>query len=149
MEIKEKVINAGSMISGSASILGSYQLCHSLCLSAIALLSIIGITVTGMPLLFLTKVAVPFWIAGFSLLVLMIVLAQYNILHFSNKLMLANLGLLTAGVPFERLAQFQKFFWIAGILLVVASISWAFAGRKNKSCCVSESKVTLKRRTKK
>lgn len=149
MEIKEKAVSAGSMISGSASILGSYQICHSLCLSAITLLSLIGITVTGMPLLFLTKVAIPFWIAGFSLLAIMVILAKYDILHFSNKLMLANIGLLTAGVPFERLVQFQKFFWIMGAMIVVASIVWALVDKKNNSCCVSESKVPAKKITKK
>ena len=117
MNFKEKIVEAGSALSAGTSILGSYQLCHSLCMSAIALLSIIGITVTGMPLLFLTKVAVPFWIAGVSLLVIMLMLWQYKILHFSSKLVLANAGLLVAGIPFESVASFQKLFWILGVLM--------------------------------
>ncbi len=137
--LKEKIVGTTGVISSFASVLGSYQLCHSLCLSAITLLGLIGITVTGMPLLFLTKVAIPFWIAGFLLLVLMLLLAQFNILHFSKKLMLANIGLLIAGIPFERLAQFQKFFWITGATIVVVSIAWAFSGKNSSACCTSES----------
>lgn len=135
MHIKEKIMQAGGAISATTSVLGSYQLCHSLCLSAITLLSIIGITVTGMPLLFLTKVAVPFWIAGAILMIIMLSLWQAKLMHFSPKLMLANSGLLIAGIPFNSLAQFQKLFWILGGLIFVYSIAWALADKNKTKCC--------------
>lgn len=149
--LKEKIVGTTGVLSSFASVLGSYQLCHSLCLSAITLLGLIGITVTGMPLFFLTKVAIPFWIAGFLLLILMLILGRFNILHFSQKLMLANIGLLIAGIPFEQLAQFQKIFWILGAAIVVASIAWALSSKNSSACCISESqhKSKLKNKTKK
>lgn len=136
MDVQKKIIESGSALSATTSILGSYQLCHSLCLSAIALLGFIGITVTGMPLLFLTKVAVPFWIAGASLFGAMLALVHFKQMHFSKKLMLANAGLLFAGTPFESVVSFQKFFWVFGAIIVIASVVWAVADRnKQLSCC--------------
>ena len=135
MDIQKKLIESGSALSATTSILGSYQLCHSICLFAIALLSFIGITVTGMPLLFLTKVAVPFWIAGASLFGAMLVMAHFNQMHFSKKLMLANAGLLFAGTPFESVARFQKFFWLFGAMIVIGSIVWALADKNKQSAC--------------
>lgn len=148
MEFKEKLFGAGGALSSTASILGSYQLCHSLCLSAITLLSLIGITVTGMPLLFLTKLAVPFWIAGASLFVVMTGLAFLKEMHVSNKLMLANAGLLFAGVPFETVAVFQKFFWLGGAIIVISSIVWALADRTPTSCCSANKNKNDKKKTK-
>ncbi|MBI1972605.1 hypothetical protein HYS50_01215, partial [Candidatus Woesearchaeota archaeon] len=66
--IKEKAASVSSGVSGAVSVLGSYQVCHSICLSIIAVLAFLGITINFMPLLFLTKVAIPFWIAAFILL---------------------------------------------------------------------------------
>ena len=60
--ITEKAATLSSSFSGALSFLGGYQVCHNVCLGIIALLSLIGITIVGMPLLFLTKVAIPFWI---------------------------------------------------------------------------------------
>ena len=63
--VKEKGTGVLGIFSGIASFLGSYQVCHSACLALISLLSLVGITVAGMPLLFLTQVAIPFWITAF------------------------------------------------------------------------------------
>ena len=68
--LKEKLIGATGSVSGAASILGSWQICHNICLGLIAALSLIGVTVVGMPLLFLTKIAVPVWSIAVLLLII-------------------------------------------------------------------------------
>ena len=70
---KGKALTVTSSVSGVMGFLGGYQVCHNICLGIIALLSIIGITLVGMPLLFLTKVAVPFWIAATFLFVISLI----------------------------------------------------------------------------
>jgi len=56
--IKEKIIGATGSASGLTSVLGSWQICHNLCLGIIALLGVIGISLTWMPLMFLTKIGI-------------------------------------------------------------------------------------------
>lgn len=119
--IKEKIIGATGSVSGAASVLGSWQVCHNICLGIVALLSIIGITVVGMPLLFLTKVAVPLWIAAFALLLVTIGIYLKK-KCISPKLIIFNSGLIIAGIPFQPLQRFSKIFWAIGGLLAVLSI---------------------------
>ncbi len=119
--LKEKTFGAAGSISGIASIFGSWQVCHSICLGIIALLSIVGITITGMPLFFLTKVAVPFWIAAFVLLVITILIYTRK-KCISRNLILFNSGLIIAGVPFQPLQKFSIFFWIVGGLIALTGV---------------------------
>lgn len=135
MALKDKLVSVAGTATATTSILGGYQICHSVCMGIIALLSIIGITVVGMPLMFLTKVAVPFWIAGISFLSGMAVLTYAKKLHFSQNLMLANAGLLIAGTPFQTVQQFQTLLWFIGGALVVTSIILALQTRGQRKCC--------------
>src|SRR3989338_8585897 len=119
--IKEKVIGATGSVSGAASILGSWQVCHSLCLGLVALLGVIGITLTGMPLLFLTKIAVPLWTIAVVLLIITIYL-YISRKCISKNVLLFNSGLLIAGTPFQALQPFQIFFWVLGGVLAALGI---------------------------
>jgi len=119
--IKEKLVGATGSISGVASVLGSWQVCHSACLGLIALLSVIGITIVGMPLVFLTSVAVPFWIAAFILLLITIVV-YFKKGCISKNLILINSGLIIAGVPFAIFSSIQIYLWIIGGLFVATGI---------------------------
>ena len=119
--LKEKLIGLGGSLSGVTSFLGSYQICHNLCMGTIALLSLIGITVVGMPLLFLTKVAVPFWIAAVSLL-LVTLFVYLKKRCLPGKLLVFNSGLVVAGVPFRELQQFSLLFWSVGGALITMGI---------------------------
>lgn len=119
--IKEKVIGATGSISGAASIMGSWQICHSLCLGLITLLGIVGITITGMPLLFLTKVAVPIWIIA-ALLLLATIIVYMSKKCISKNLIIFNSGLIIAGTPFSSLQQFSALLWTAGGLVSAAGI---------------------------
>ncbi len=119
--ITEKVIAPVSTMTGFTSILGSWQICHNLCLAIIAVLSIIGITVTGFPLLFLTRIAVPLW--SIAALLFIFTFVMYLVKRcVSPKLLLFNAGLIIAGIPFEILQPIAVVFWLIGGLLVVLSI---------------------------
>ncbi len=120
--LKERIIGTFGSISGITSIFGSWQVCHNICLGIIALLSIVGITITGMPLFFLTKVAIPFWVAAFVLL-LVTILIYTRKKCISRNLILFNSGLIVAGVPFQALQKFSIFFWIFGGVLALVGIA--------------------------
>ena len=122
--IKEKLLSVSNGLTGSLSFLGGYQVCHNSCLALISLLTFLGFTVAGMPLLFLTKVAIPFWIAAISLLAITIILKYRKIINISNKIILLNSGLVIAGVPFEQVERFNYVFWITGGILIIFSIGW-------------------------
>lgn len=130
--VKEKVLGASGSLTGALGFLGGYQVCHNACLALITFLTFLGFTVAGMPLLFLTEVAVPFWIAAFSLLILTIILKYKKIMHFSGKMILLNSGLVIAGVPFQKLQEFNYTFWIAGGALALFSVGWYFYDKFNK-----------------
>ena len=127
--MKEKLLNCCSSASGGLSVLGGYNVCHGLCMGVATLLSVIGITVSGMPLLFLTRIAVPFWIVAVLMLGSMFVLWKYKGMNFSRKVMLANTGLIIAGTPFLAVNAFQMYFWFIGGILVIGSIIWAMIDR--------------------
>src|SRR3989344_1846903 len=87
---KEKFLSLFSGLSGSLSFLGGWQVCHNLCLGIIALLSIVGITVVGMPLLFLTQYAIYFWSVAVLLLIPTLIMYWKNRKCMSVKLILFN-----------------------------------------------------------
>lgn len=119
--IKEKLIGSIGSLSGATSIIGSWQVCHNLCLGIIAVLGLIGITITGMPLLFFTKIAVPFWII--ALVLLGVVLYFYFKKHcISKNLIFINSGLIIAGTPSQFIQDYQLYFWIVGGALVFAGL---------------------------
>jgi hypothetical protein len=119
---KERGIGAIGSIAGVASILGTWQACHNVCLALVGFLSILGITVIGMPLLFLTEVAIPVWTVSVILLIIIAIL-YIKKKCISSRLLLVNLGLIIAGVPFPLLQQFTEIFWIIGGVFVMIGIS--------------------------
>ena len=124
MILREKLLGISGGLSGSLSVLGSYQICHNACVALVAFLTLLGFTVAGMPLLFLNKVAIPFWIVAVTLLIIILILNYKKIIRISDKIILLNSGLIIAGIPFQRLQQFNYVFWIAGGSLVAFSIGW-------------------------
>ena len=127
---KEKILQTSGSISGATSILGSWQVCHNICLGIIAVLAAIGITVTGMPLLFLTKVAIPFWIAALTLLFI-ITIIYFKKKCISNKLIMFNSGLIIAGIPFSQ--KFSKLFLVVGGIIAVLGLILFVKERRRKT----------------
>lgn len=136
-EIKEKILGAGGSLSGAASIMGSWQICHSICLGIIALLGVIGITITGMPLEFLTSIRTPLWSIAVILLAATIVLHQMK-KCISRNLIIFNSGLIIAGVPFRNLQSYSAYFWIIGGVISSAAIILYFNDRKKAKRCEHE-----------
>jgi hypothetical protein len=129
--IKEKLIGSTGSVSGFASILGSWQICHNVCLGLIALLAVLGITVVGMPLAFLTTVAIPLWILAFALL-LVTIAVYYKKKCISKNLIILNSGFIVAGVPFAPVQSFISFFYTIGGILVTISITLFIKDKINK-----------------
>ncbi len=121
-KLNNKLIQGTNTVSGSVSVLGSYQICHNICMGLISLLSILGITIVGMPLVFLTKIATPFWIAAISLLALMTILKLTIMKGLSTNMMIFNSGLIIMGIPFKILQIYKNYFFIIGGLIVFIAI---------------------------
>jgi hypothetical protein len=130
--VKEKLLGLTGSISGLASVMGSWQVCHNICLILIAALSIIGVSLTGMPLAFLTELSVPFWTIAFALLIVTVFLYVKK-KCISRELLLFNGGLITAGIPFRDLETFIPLFWAIGGALALSGIILFLKKRIEKS----------------
>ena len=119
---KEKILSFFSSISGGLSFLGGWQVCHNLCLGIIAVLSLIGITVIGMPLLFLTKYTIFFWSLAVLLLIPTILIYWKHRTRMSGKIVLFNIGIIIASIPFASLQSYNILFWSIGGVLIGMSI---------------------------
>ena len=126
---KGKMATVLSSFSGGLSFLGGWQICHNLCLGIVAALSLIGITIVGMPLLFLTQYAVYFWSIAVLLLVPTVLMYWKHKVGMSRNLLLANIGIIIAAVPFDFLQSYNLLFWAIGGILIGISI---FSHIKNK-----------------
>ncbi len=119
--MKERIMSATSSASGLMGVFSSWTVCHNVCTAAIALLAIIGITVVGMPLLFLQKVAVPFWTVAVILFAVLLALKMRKMGCLSGKALTLNAGLIVAGTPFQSVKQFSYLFWVAGGIMVLTA----------------------------
>jgi len=119
--IKEKAASIGSNVSGITSILGSWQICHTICLAIIALLAAIGITLTTLPLAFLINYSTPLWLiaAALSTITLLMYLKRPCI---SPNTLLFQSGILIFGIPFQSVQKYAVYFRIIGALIILASI---------------------------
>lgn len=120
--IKEKITSIVSSLTGLSGAASSYNICHSICLAVVAMLSIIGITVSGLPLMFLQTLAPYLWTIGLIFLLFTIYL-YYTKKCISEKLLTANAGFMIIGFPFIQ----SIFLWILGMPIVVAAILWHHA----------------------
>lgn len=125
---KEKLLSLGSGLSGIMGVFSSWAVCHNVCMAAIALLAVLGVTVTGMPLLFLQDVAVPLWTLAVVIFAILLFLKVRKMGCLPGKALLLNAGLIVAGTPFKS-AMPPQAFWIVGGSLVLAA---AFLFAKDK-----------------
>ncbi len=120
--LKEKLVSRFGSISGIAAFLGSYQVCHTVCMWIVGLLALLGITIVGMPLIFFQKVALPFW--TLALFLFLVSLFFYTAKKcISGKLILFNLGVILFGVPFASVQDYLMYFWIGGGIIILVSIA--------------------------
>ena len=128
VKLVEKMSSLASTASGTAGFLGGWQVCHTVCLGLISLLSVVGITLVGMPLFFLTRVAVPLWIAAVVLWVITVGF-YLRMKCISRNLALLNAGIIIAGVPFAVVKPILPLLWIVGGAAVVVSVLLMVKGK--------------------
>lgn len=109
-----------SGVSGSLSFLGGWQVCHNLCLGVIAFLSLVGISVAGMPLLFLTQYAPYFWSLAIVLLIPTLFMYFRNRQCMSKSLILFNVGIIVFSFPFFQ--EISLAFWSIGAIIIIYTI---------------------------
>lgn len=119
---KDKYFSYLSSLSGVSGAFSSYQVCHSICLGIIALLSLIGITLTGFPLLFLLKIALPLWSIALVLFGVSIILYIKHKDCMPKNLLIFNFGAIIVGIPFENLAFLRAYFFIIGFSIIIFSL---------------------------
>lgn len=117
IEKQRKVFAATSSLSGGLSFLGSWQICHNLCLGIIALLGFFGIAVAGMPLLFLTQYSIYFWSAALAFLIPTLYMYFRKNCLMSKNLLLFNIGIIIFSFPFFQEISFV--FWLSGASIVL------------------------------
>ncbi len=130
--LKEKILSLTSSFSGLMGVFSSWTVCHNVCIALIALLAIIGITVVGMPLLFLQKVAVPFWTVAVILFAVLLALKMRKMGCLSGKALTLNAGLIVFGMPLQSLQQFSLLFRVAGGAIILAAVAMFISGRFSK-----------------
>ncbi|MBI4135482.1 hypothetical protein HY477_01995 [Candidatus Uhrbacteria bacterium] len=123
MQLPTKWFSHGSKISGCASILGSWQICHQVCTAVVAALATFGIALQGMPLLFLNTWQWPLWIVAVALFgVLLLVRVGARLRCITTRGMLGNTGLLLAGLPFD--GEWVVSARTVGLVLVLGVLAW-------------------------
>ncbi len=118
--VEEKIVKRAGIVTGVSSALGSWQICHTVCLGIVTMLGIIGITIAGMPLLFLTKIAKPVWAIAVAIFIIVVYMAITK-KCISRKIILLNAGLLIIGTPFVPKAT-PAYYTIGGTLATIAII---------------------------
>ncbi|MBI4173620.1 MAG: hypothetical protein HY519_02765 [Candidatus Aenigmarchaeota archaeon] len=111
-----------STVSSSISLLGSYNICHSLCLGALYVLGLLGITAAGLPFLFLQDYAIYFWSLAVLLLAISLAVMHTGRKCLPAKLLIANIGIIIASVPFQELQPYLLFFYLAGSVVILYAV---------------------------
>jgi hypothetical protein len=115
-----------SGVSGTGSIISAHNVCHTLCLAVVSLLSIFGIAASSDILMFLENYTLFFWSMGIFFLVLSLLLYLKYPNCMSKKMILFNSGLLVIGTPLKVLSPV---FWVTGVIIIAASVGWYFKDR--------------------
>lgn len=110
--VGDKKLKAAGTASSLGSFASAHNVCHSLCLGVVAILSVFGIIVSSDILMFLENYNLIFWFMGTFFLGLSFVLYFKFGQCISEKLILFNSGLILFGFPFFR--EFGPMFSIIG-----------------------------------
>lgn len=124
-----RIVGAANAASASGSVIGAHNVCHAICLAAVALLSVIGVTISSNALMFLQDFALPFWIMGIAFLSIGVFLYM-RFCCISKKLLLFNAGLLVIGIPFVQTLGYVWMFWLAGALIAGYAALWYYFSDK-------------------
>ena len=134
--LKSRMFVLGGTASGVVGGIGSlHNVCHSLCVTAVSILAIFGITTQILPLMFLQVYQMYFWTAAlvFTLLSAYFYLRQRHPMTRDRNLLLINTGLLIFGLPFSQIADYMDFFRFIGGSLTLAGLFLLVLGKKFKT----------------
>ena len=134
IDTKTRIESFVSSASGGLATIGSsWQVCHNICLAALALLASIGIVITGMPLLFLFEYNLYFWGAAVLLLALTLTMFLRNPACGSKNVLAFNVGVVIAGTPGQFLGGFQPLFWgVGGVIALTGIVGWWLKRKKGE-----------------
>ncbi len=116
-----KAITCISTVSGVASFLGAYNVCHGLCMAIIAVLAGIGILIVGMPFAWLQPYSIYLWFLAIGLLGLNLLLYKRHCV--SQRGVLFNIGVIILAVPFAIPLLLNIAFWLSGAFIIFAAIT--------------------------
>jgi hypothetical protein len=122
VRLKERLVGAGGVLSGSSSIISAHNVCHSVCLAVVAALSIVGITVSSDILMFLQDYNFAFWTVGIIFLIAALWLYSKRPHCMPKNLIIANAGLLVIGIPFDFLHNHGWVLWLIGGSVVLFAV---------------------------
>src|SRR3989344_3290358 len=117
---QKKIQKTGKYASAGATAfttlgITAHNFCHYLCLGVVAMLTIAGVSVVGMPLMWLEVYAVYFWLMGLVFLGVSFYLLYTRPFCISRNAIMANSGLLVAAVPLKNvIGEPIYLFWIIG-----------------------------------
>mgnify|MGYP001568956561 FL=1 len=117
---QSKIIPAANTASAAGSIASVHNVCHALCLGAVAFLSIFGIVVASDALMWLETFSWPFWIMGIIFLTMSVAFYIRYGPCISWRMIIANTGLLVIGIPFAQ--RFGWLVWAPGIAITVFGV---------------------------
>lgn len=124
-----RIAGAASAASAGGSIAGIHNVCHSICMLAVSVLSVVGITIASDALMWLQGLALPFWTFGVAMLAATLLMRMRMGPCISLKLIVANTGLLIVGVPFVQLQALAPLFWATGAGVTAYALLWYFNER--------------------
>lgn len=124
-----KVTAAANVASGTGSIISVHNVCHSVCLAVVAILSVFGIIVSADILMWIQDYNLLFWGMGMVFLGLSLALLFKYRGCISKNMILFNIGLLILGNPFTQLTNFNFVFWIAGGGVAALSVAFFLKNR--------------------
>lgn len=115
-----KIVGAATAVSGAGSFISAHNVCHTICLGAVAVLSFFGIAASSDILMFLQDYNPIFWTMGiFFLFLSLLLLVKYGPC-ISKKMIVGNVGLLFIGVPFFK--DISGLFMVLGSSILLVSI---------------------------
>ena len=130
IQSKGRIVSAANTGSAAGSIASAHNVCHALCLGAVALLSVFGIVVASDALMWLEVFNWPFWLMGISFLLISLALYSRYGPCISWRMMIVNAGLLVVAIPFaQNLGYLSWLAWAPGIAITVFGISLILKSR--------------------
>ncbi len=133
--LKNKALEGGGAVAGTFGSIGSIpNLCHALCLSVISFISLFGITISILPLMFFQTYRLYFWLTAFLLAGISFYLffKKKNYTASHRNFLLINTGLIIFSMPFSFVADYMDFFRFVGVILVFIGLFLFFFEKRFK-----------------